>query len=313
MGDKTGNIVVIGSLNMDMVAIVDEMPKTGQTIIGKDLELIPGGKGANQAYAMAKLGGSVSMIGAVGDDDSSSMLLSNLENAGVDVSGIYILKGQHSGTAFIFVNKHGDNQIVAIQGANSQVLPEMIEKKADLIRKSDIVVMQLEIPLESVVYAAALAKENGKTVILDPAPAQPHLPDELLKNVDIMKPNETELEVLTGDKADSLENVVSAAHKLIRRGVNNVIVTLGARGAVLVNRDGYCHKPGYDFGKVVDTTAAGDCFTAALAIACENNEPLERAIEFANVAASIAVTRKGAQPSLPDISEVNEKMALIRS
>lgn len=303
-----GKIVVIGSLNMDVVVNVDEMPEKGQTVSGKNLELIPGGKGANQAYAAAKLGGRVSMIGAVGDDDNSGVLIRNLETAGVDVSGIDIQKNQYSGTAFIFISSDGDNQIVAVPGTNANVHLEMIDKNADLIKACDVVVMQLEIPLESVIYAAALAKENGKTVILDPAPAPAHLPDELLKNVDILKPNETELEILTGDKPDSIEGVVSAARKLIRRGTNIVIVTLGSQGSVLVNRDSYCHKPSYNFGKVVDTTAAGDCFTAALAVAYGQNKPFEQAIEFANMAASITVTRRGAQPSIPDLSEVIENI-----
>jgi ribokinase len=306
-----GNIVVIGSINMDMVVTVDEMPKKGQTVMGKSLEMIPGGKGANQAYAAAKLGARISMIGAVGDDDNSDVLIRNLKTAGVDVSGIDIWENRHCGTAFILVSSNGDNQIVVIPGTNYQVRPETIDKKLDLIKACDIVVMQLEIPIESVVYASALAKENGKVVILDPAPAPAQLPDELLRNIDILTPNETELEILTGSQADSIEGVVSAARKLVDSGIKDVIVTLGGQGAVLVNEDCYCHKPAYEFGKVVDTTAAGDCFTAALAVAYGKNKPLEQAIEFAGAAAAISVTRKGAQPSIPGLSEVNERLAKI--
>jgi ribokinase len=311
-----GKILVVGSLNMDMVVEVDEMPKIGQTIKGKNLEYIPGGKGANQAYAASKLGAKVSMIGAVGNDNNSVILLSNLERAGIDISGISIINKQTTGVAFVVVNKQGDNQIIIIPGANAKVLPEMIDSKSGLIEKCRIILMQMEIPLETVIYTAALAKKNNKIMILNPAPAQDSLPDELLKNVDILTPNETELEMLTGDKVNDLdsdlnlglESVVLASRKLIRQGVNNVIVTLGKHGAVLVTEDNFIHKKSYDLGTVVDTTAAGDCFSAALAVACLKNQSLEQSMKFANMAASISVTRKGAQPSLPSLSEVEKAL-----
>jgi ribokinase len=296
-------ILIVGSLNMDFVIDVDEMPKVGETIICEGFELFPGGKGANQAYAVGKLGGEVSMIGAVGKDVYGEKLIENLKSAGVITKGIEIMGNCNTGTAFITVNKIGENSIIVIPGANNSITKETIDKNITLIDDCDIVVMQLEIPIEIVMYVATIAKQKGKTVILDPAPAPKNLPDELLKNIDIIKPNETELKTLTGIDTDCTENIVQAARILINKGVGKVIVTLGSRGSMLITDDTY--KPfKVKKVKVIDSTAAGDSFTAAFALCVAKGKTCEEAIEFANRVSTIVVTRKGAQTSIPNYDEV---------
>jgi len=294
-------ILVIGSLNLDMVAKTDHIPATGETVLAKFVGQFQGGKGANQACAIAKLGGNVEMLGAVGDDDAGEYLLQGLTDSGVDVKNIKRVSHEPTGQAWIVVNKHGNNSIIVLSGANSCVDIPYIESMRAAVEEADIVVMQLEIPLETVCYAARLAKELGKTVILDPAPAIADLPDALFMNTDFVKPNELELELLTGCSADDYAN---GARQLTIRGVKNVIVSLGAQGV-------YCHakdmEPFHKPARVVevlDTTAAGDSFLAAFALKMVKGAALEESIEYAQKIASIVVTRPGAQSSIPTAAEL---------
>lgn len=298
-----GKLLVVGSLNMDMVIDVDRMPKPGETLFGKKISLIPGGKGANQAYACGKLGANVSMIGAVGKDENGDKLLRNLQSVNVDTSGVQVLDDTVSGTAIITVNDEGDNSIIVISGANYELNEEHIKQHKNLIEECDIVVLQLEIPMDIVIYVAKLAKSLNKLVILDPAPAPKMLPDSLIKNVDIIKPNETELQTLTGMPTDTNAQIVEAAESLLDKGIDKVVVTVGSRGTVLVTRDNHEIFPPRKV-EAVDTTAAGDAFTASLAMKLVEGSPIEEAIKFGNLVSSIVVTRKGAQSSIPSYDEV---------
>ncbi len=298
-------ILVVGSLNMDTVIETPHMPKCGETIAGKGVEQIPGGKGANQAYAVGKLGGRVAMLGAVGDDTKGQRLLDNLKAVNVDVSHVEKLKEVPTGQAYITVDCNGDNTIIIIAGANGEVDKELIRENRELIRRSDIIVMQLEIPLEVVQYVKELAVEEGKTIILDPAPARGDIPDSLWKGIDFIKPNETEIGILTGMDTENQKERICAARELIRKGVKNVIVTLGGEGCVHVTADSEEYFPAHKV-KAVDTTAAGDCFTAAFALALSQGKSCEKAISLGQKASAIAVTRKGAQTSIPTLEEITE-------
>ena len=298
-----GKILVVGSLNVDMVMNVDHMPAEGETILCDGMTLVPGGKGANQACAAGRLGTDVAMLGAIGDDDYGALQLKSLSESGVEVGGLLKKEGQNTGTAFITVNKSGNNSIVVVPGANSAFRPEDIEANRELIEQCEIMILQLEIPLDTVCYAAKLAKSLGKTVILDPAPVPEHFPEELYEYVDIVKPNETELGMLTGI-AEAQKHLTEAAQVLKARGVKNVLVTLGGDGVYINPESGEEILIPACKVKAVDTTAAGDSFTAALAAMLLNGESLEAAAEFANRVSAIVVTRKGAQSSIPTIDEV---------
>lgn len=298
-----GKILVVGSLNVDMVMNVDHMPAEGETILCDGMTLVPGGKGANQACAAGRLGTDVAMLGAIGDDDYGALQLKSLSEAGVEVGGLLKKEGQNTGTAFITVNKSGNNSIVVVPGANSAFRPEDIEANRELIEQCEIMILQLEIPLDTVCYAAKLAKSLGKTVILDPAPVPEHFPEELYEYVDIVKPNVTELGMLTGI-AEAQKHLTEAAQVLKARGVKNVLVTLGGDGVYINPESGEEIRIPACKVKAVDTTAAGDSFTAALAAMLLNGESLEAAAEFANRVSAIVVTRKGAQSSIPTIDEV---------
>lgn len=300
-------ILVVGSLNMDFVVDVKSMPLAGETILGKKVTLVSGGKGANQAYAAGKLGGNVWMIGAVGNDVYGKMLKESLESVGVDTSGVETIEGIPTGNAFITVDERGENSIIVIQGANACITKEMIDRHMDLIDKCDTVIMQLEIPLEIVTYVKDIAKEKGKTVILDPAPAKAGLSDEFFHGFDIVKPNETEIQTLSGRKMETKIELVEGAKGLLGKGVDTVIITLGGDGALLVTKD---TSKEFHAKKVtaIDTTAAGDSFTAALAVALGKGMPYSDAIEFGNSVSGIVVTRKGAQTSIPTMEEAVKNM-----
>lgn len=296
-------ILVVGSLNMDFVVNVSCRPQAGETVKGKSLSLIAGGKGANQAYALAKLGSEVIMLGAVGDDSFGQELVNNLHSVGVQTDYIVQKLGMETGKAFIEVEESGQNSIIIIGGANNALsVQDIIRHKAAFINV-DAVVMQLEIPLDTVIAAADLAHALGKKVILDPAPARNDLPLELLEKVDIIKPNETELSTLTGMPTDTAEQVEEAAKKLLADGAKNVLVTLGEKGSMWFGHDGKVHAFPAVSAKAVDTTAAGDCFTAAFVSKLENRS-ISEAIAFAAKAAAISVTRRGAQSSIPSLQEV---------
>ncbi len=296
-------ILVIGSLNMDSVIETEHMPQLGETISGKSISLIPGGKGANQAYAAGKLGGSVAMIGAVGADSFGDTLKQNLASVNVDISGLSSLKDVPTGQAFIAVEETGENSIIIISGANARMTRGLIDQHRQLLEECDIVVMQLEIPIETVEYVKQLAVSMGKTVILDPAPAVSDLPDHFWQGIDYIKPNETELSILTGSKPETYEDLVEAARRMQRKGVKNVVVTLGEKGCMLVQQDNVRLFPAFKVN-AVDTTAAGDSFTAAFALALSRGQSCEDAILLGQKVSSISVTRKGAQTSIPTMDEV---------
>ena len=296
-------LLVIGSLNMDFVTHVPHPLAVGETMLAQDLQLVPGGKGANQAYAMGKLGGRAAMLGAVGADLHGDRLLENLRSVGVEVAAIQREQAAPTGMAVITVLPDGDNSILVLPGANSQVTPEVLEEHSQLLEECDILVLQLEIPLETVVAAAVKAAQLGKQVILDPAPAVPGLPEELLKSLWLIKPNETELSILIG-RPYAPEHLREDAQSLQKRGVKNVLVTLGAAGSYLLKEDGTeSFFPADDSVKVVDTTAAGDSYVAALAVALSLGESLEAAARFASRVSDVVVTRPGAQTSIPSPEE----------
>ena len=298
-------IVVVGSLNLDMVVEVERIPVVGETILGYNVEKTPGGKGANQSYAAGKLGASVTILGAVGNDEVGAILKENLQLVGVCTDYLKVTEEEGSGLAIVAVDKAGDNSIIVIQGANKTVDREYIDLHMDIIKESDIVMCQLEIPLDTVLYVAKKAKEFGKLFILDPAPAQKELPEELLCCVDILKPNETELEIMTGLEAKT-ENLKKATDYLKSKGIGNVLVTLGKDGTYLNDENNNIQL--YNSHKVnsVDTTAAGDAYMAALAFSLSKGENLSSSIRYASIVSSIVVSRKGAQSSIPSREEVEE-------
>lgn len=301
-----GKILVIGSLNIDMVMKVDHMPTVGETILCDGMKLVAGGKGANQACAAGRLGTDVTMLGAIGNDSHGEMQRDSLQRSGVDVSGLITKERVSTGTAFITVNKEGNNSIVVVQGANVQFTPEDIEAHRDLLEECEIVILQLEIPMDTVLYAVKLARTLGKTVILDPAPVPEHFPEELYQYVDIIKPNESELSRLTGI-ADTQNHLEEAVQIVKDHGVKNVLVTLGGDGVYLdTENESPVHIPAKKV-EVVDTTAAGDSFTAALAAMLLEGKTLKEAAEFANQVSAIVVTREGAQDSIPTLQEVLTK------
>lgn len=296
-------ILVIGSLNIDMVINVDHTPVTGETILSDHMAMVPGGKGANQACAAGCLGADVVMLGAVGEDAYADMQRESLGKAGVDVSYLVRKQDVSTGLAVVTVNRDGDNSIVVISGANMALTPADIDANESLIRECELVILQLEIPLDTVCYAAKRAKELGKKVVLDPAPVPNDFPEELYQYVDIIKPNETELARLTGVGSGDAD-IAPAASLLRGRGVKNVLVTLGEKGVYLDSEEcGRCMIPAHKV-RAVDTTAAGDSFTAALAMMLMQGKDIREAAEFANCVSAIVVTREGAQSSIPTLEEV---------
>lgn len=297
-------ILVIGSMNMDFVAGVSHIPTLGETVLADNFELVPGGKGANQSYAIGKMHGNVAMLGMVGQDTYGERLCENLKSVGVDVTRVRKLSGVSTGIAVIGVIPEGDNSILVIPGANAYVDKSYVMENMDLFESSDIIVVQLEIPLETVMYVVKEARKRGKTVILDPAPAISDLPDELFSCVDVIKPNETELAILVQDFS-SEENLCANAELLQRKGVKNIVVTLGGEGSYLLKEDHtekrlYADKTVH----VVDTTAAGDSYVAGLAVALSRGDSLDEAVELASRVSNIVVTRKGAQTSIPSFEEI---------
>lgn len=296
-------ILVVGSLNMDMVVNVPHHPKTGETILStNNIEYFPGGKGANQAYAVASLNGKVTMLGVVGNDDAGETLIGNLRDAGADVSRIGMRSDVHSGTAIIAVNNEGNNSIIVIPGSNNLCDVDYIRENEDVLEAADYVLIQMEIPMKTLEYVVTRASTSGKTVILNPAPAQ-KLSDEILAMTDFITPNETELEILSGMSCDTIDEIKSAAEYLIEKGVSGVVVTLGEKGAIVLDKYNAKIIPGRSV-KAVDTTAAGDCFNGAFAVGLSEGMSVDESVLFANSAASVSVTRKGAQPSMPKRSEV---------
>lgn len=301
------DIVVVGSINMDLVTNVKRIPKKGETLIGSGLNNISGGKGANQAVAAAKLGANVEMIGRVGDDTFANDLLKSLTENKVGVKHVNKTINEPSGTAIIMVEESGDNAIVVISGANAKLDYRDIDSAIDTIQSAKIVVTQLEVPIETVKYTLSKAKALNKYTILNPAPAA-YLEDDIIVNTDLLTPNETELEILSGIKINNDSDIILAGKKLLDRGVKNLIVTLGENGSMYINKDGHKKFPALKVD-VVDTTAAGDSFTGALAVGLCEGKTIEDSIKFATQVAALTVTKFGAGQSLPYRHEIIEREA----
>lgn len=302
-------ILVIGSLNMDFLIETAKIPEPGETVLGRSVSHIPGGKGANQAYAAGRLDGDVAMIGAVGDDAYGKMLTGSLRSAGVDISGIETCSGMSTGQAYISLEASGENCIIVIPGANLLVTPELIERHMDLVDACDYILTQFEIPLDTVRFIQKLARRKNKRLIVDPAPAVPDLEPGFWEGISIIKPNETELALLTGLKMNSREEYIAGARALIEKGVETVVLTLGKTGCIAVSGQEARFFPAHVV-KTVDTTAAGDSFTAALAIALSEGNDIKDAVAFAQNVCAVVVTRKGAQSSIPGRNELHGGDAL---
>ena len=301
---ETSKVLVVGSSNTDMVINMSRLPAPGETILGEDFFVVQGGKGANQAVAAARAGADVSFIACLGDDSFGKHALAAVETEGVGTRCITVLPDQVSGVAAILVDRDGENTIVVAPGANGLLTPEIIGRAKGAFDNAAICLLQLESPLPAVVKAIDLAWEREIPVILNPAPAG-DLPEELFQKLYLITPNETETEHLTGILPVTEEDAKQAAYLLVRKGVTGVIITLGSRGAMLVTDDGSVLIPSPEV-VATDTTAAGDAFNGALASALSRNLCLEEALRFANCAGALAVTKPGAQPSLPYFSEITE-------
>jgi ribokinase len=299
MVHKGGRIAVVGSANMDVVARVHALPERGVTVMGRSLAHTPGGKGANQAVAAARAGSEVLFVGRVGQDPYGIGLLESLESAGVSTHLVQTDPHAPSGVALIMVDDEGQNIIAVVPGANAEVTPADVDRARDAIASSSVLLLQLEIPLETVVHAVGYAREHGLTVILNPAPAA-ELDLEILRQVDILVPNQEEVGRLSG--VGYPVDPASAARMLIGTGARAVVVTLGAEGAVVVDRDGETEIEPFP-AHAVDTTGAGDAFVGNLAHALAGGAALDEAARFASAAAALSVEREGAQGSMPSGSE----------
>jgi len=301
------SICVIGSLNTDLVAAVEALPRPGQTLTGRDFRTFPGGKGANQAVALGRLGAPVTMVGKVGDDAYGRAYLEVLAKEGVKADGVAVEPGTASGIAVIEVEASGENSIVIIPGANGTVDPAFLDRQQAIILRNDIFLLQLEIPMAATLHALALLRKAGKTVILDPAPATT-LSDEMLALPDFLTPNETELDTLAGTRTSGPEDLPRVAGLLLDRGANTVVVKAGKHGAVLVRRDGAVRVPGFAVN-AVDTTAAGDSFNAGLAFSLARGTDLAGAVRFANAVGALSTTALGAQAAMPRLAAVEALLA----
>lgn len=294
------DILVVGSINADLVVRAPRFPAPGETLSGEDLKIIPGGKGANQAVAAARQGSSVAMVGRVGNDSFGPDLIGNLKQNGVDTTHVMTDPQSASGTAIIVVDANGQNSIVLSPGGNGRVTKEDLNPVA--FAQYKLLLLQLEIPVQTVLAAARRAKESGVRVILNPAPAYP-LPDELFSLSDVIVPNEPELSMLTGESVHDMPSAENAARALLGRGAKNVVVTLGSRGALIVNHELTRHVPAFQV-EVVDSTAAGDAFIGGFASALLQDRSIEEAVRYGCGCGALAATKFGAQPSLPTREEV---------
>ena len=305
--NDSSTIWVVGSLNADLVQQVQAFPRPGETVTGTDLLTIPGGKGANQACASAKLGGRVRMIGNVGHDDLGGFLLDSLSSSGVDIETIARVEAS-TGTASIFVLENGENAIVVSPGANATLHPDDVRERMSEIRAGDFLLCQLETPLATVDAALMLAREAGATTILDPAPAKA-LPPELLARVDFLTPNESEARTILESDVDPAPEIIARA--LNQSGPSSIVLKLGGQGC-LCRHDGQEIRIDGVSVEVKDTTAAGDTFNGALAVGLAEAQPLHEALQLANAAAALSVTREGAQTSIPNRDEVESFLAAHR-
>ncbi|MEL6604760.1 MAG: ribokinase [Cyanobacteria bacterium J06614_10] len=308
------DVVVLGSLNMDLVAQVPRLPKPGETLLGDRFETVPGGKGANQAVAVARLGVPTAMVGRIGNDAMGQVLLSHLQAENIETRGLLVSSKASSGTALISVAPD-TNQIVVIPGANGEVNEEDLENLLPYLDEAEVLLLQFEIPIPIVEKAAALARTAGLTVIVDPAPAQGPLPLDFCEFISILTPNQTEAALLTGQEVEDIQGAIAAAEMLQRQGVEVVIVKMGAMGCVCATATGSFAVPVYRVD-ALDTVAAGDAFNGGLAAAlCQldlrgkqlsDADVLRQVIDYAAAVAAIAVTRSGAQAAMPTKAEVDD-------
>lgn len=294
--------MVVGSLNKDIVVKVDEIPKSGQTVMGEGLKSFFGGKGANQAVTIGRLNGDVSMIGKVGNDQNGKDITKNLKDDGVNVEHIRVQDGISTGIALVAVNKSADNAIIIAPEANGKLNTNDIERNIKAIEEAEIILLQLEIPLEVVSYVIEKGYEMGKYIILNPAPAM-NLSQYIYEKVNLITPNKSELELISGISINEKSDIQKAVNKLLNKGVREIIVTLGENGAMYFSED---KKLEFSPQKVkpVDTTGAGDCFNGAVAFGLANGYSIEDAIKLAIKASAISVTREGAQSSFPKMDEL---------
>ncbi len=300
------HIVVVGSINMDLVARVVRLPRPGETVHGRNFQTIPGGKGANQAVAVARLGVRVTLIGRVGEDSFGETLLRSLAGSGVVTEQVLVTPECSSGVALIGVGDDGANSITVVAGANGRLMPEDIKSRAEVIRSADALIVQLETPLDTVVTAIRIARQAGVRTILDPAPAPSlPLPPDVME-VDVISPNQTEAELLTGIVVDDLASAERAARRLQELGAREVALKLGHWGAMICTAEGRVEHIPATKVDVIDTTAAGDAFTAALAVALVEGCTLVDAARFGSAAGTLACLTPGAQTAMPSRAKLDE-------
>jgi ribokinase len=297
---------------MDLVVRSARLPRPGETIIGREALEIPGGKGANQAVAAARLDADVAMIARVGNDAFGQRLRTGLQQEGVDVSRVIVTRNCASGLAIVAVEDSGENAITVLPGANGRLSAEDVRSASDLIRDADVLLLQLEVPLETVLAAIDLAARHETLVILDPAPAPESFPSNLL-SVDVACPNETEATALTGISITTLEDAAAAARRLREMGTRHAVITLGSQGALICGPDDRCERiPSFAI-TAVDTTAAGDAFAAALGVGLAQGKTISDAVPYACAAGALAASRAGARPSMPSAADVAQLLQDARS
>lgn len=307
---KTPNILVVGSLVMDLIVTATRFPDAGESVVGKEFRTAPGGKGANQAVQAARLGANVTMVGMVGEDAFGQQLIDSLRKSGVDTAHVMTAKTAPTAIANIQIQQtdtETQNRILVVLGANNELRVADVSFLEDTIARYDIVLLQNEIPEEINVYVAALAKAAGVPVMLNPAPARP-IPSELIACLTYISPNEYEAALITGVMPEDEQTVAQAVAKLREMGTQNVLITLGSRGCVYGDGKSLLRSPSVDCGRVVDPTAAGDSFVGAFCVAVAKGDTIEDALRFANCTAGLTVCAMGAQTSLPTLEAVQEVM-----
>lgn len=304
--DNTRRILVVGSINVDLVTRVERSPRVGETILGRSFSTVSGGKGANQAVGAARLGGQVAMAACVGGDDFGRQQLEGLQREGVDTAHVLVSPSEPTGTAVILVADNGESTIVVVPSANFCLTERDVAALRPQFSQADAVLLQFEIPLPTVEAALRLARDCGTLSVLDAGPAR-KVPSQLLALADVVSPNETEAETLTGISVETMEGARNAARELLAMGAGHVVLKLGARGSLWAGTDGEIHAPAFPV-KVVDTTAAGDAFTAALALRW-NPRNMRDTLEYANAAGALAAMGAGAQPSMPRAADVERFLA----